>query len=230
MNLNVSAIVCVYNEQDTLPVVLNELIKSSYIDEIILVNDGSTDETGEVLNKYLFESKLKIIELPYNMGKGYAMSTGINEAKGDILVFIDADLENFNEKYIIQLIYPLLNGEADMVIGQPTENIFDKLFNPFKPMSGERAVFRKDIIHVVDKIMNTGFGVETVINLYYRANNKKVKFVYLWGLKHLIKLNKYSIDRAIYSYFQEALQISRAVIKNYLLILVIIKNTIGRIL
>jgi len=229
-NLSITVIVCAYNEQVTLPGILEELTNSYYIDEIIVINDGSTDNTGKVLENFLHEPKVKVIEFPYNRGKGYAMSVGIVEAHGDILVFVDADLVNFKERYIVQLIQPLLKEEADMVIGQPTESIFNKLFNPLKPLSGERAVLRKDIIHIVDKIMNTGYGVETIINLYYRANNKKIKIVHLWGLKHLIKFDKYSTNRAAYSYFHEALQISRHVIKNYFLILIIIRNMIGRIL
>lgn len=229
MSLNpVSAIVCAFNEARTLPQVVRELLAAEEISEVIVVDDGSVDRTLAALKELSMHPKIKIIKFPRNRGKGHAMAEGILKARNDILLFVDADLINFGKQYVPQLLTPLLNGAADMVIGHPTENDFDKRFNPFKALAGERAVFREDILPLTEKIKSSGYGVETIINLSYTARNKRVEYVYLWGLLHPVTFQKHSVPKAINNYLREAAQISKAAIENRGLFLGIIRETLAR--
>ncbi len=88
-----SVIVPAYNEETRLEPFLLQLIRfkkrNSFILEIIVVNDGSTDNTQQLLDKY--RKSIKIVSYSRNRGKGYAVKQGILAAKGDLIAFMDAD-------------------------------------------------------------------------------------------------------------------------------------------
>lgn len=108
----ISVIIPAYNEEKRIGKVLQRI--PEFVDEVIVVDDGSKDRTSEVAEK--FNAKVIVIKLKQNQGKGKAMSEGIKEASGDIIVFIDADGQHRPEE-IIKLVEPIVNGEADFVIG-----------------------------------------------------------------------------------------------------------------
>jgi len=107
----VTAIVCAYNEEDTISGVLKALILAREVDEIIVVNDGSNDGTYEVLDKFSGAERIRIIEFSENKGKGFAMAEGVFHAGTPVLIFVDADLFNFDPQYVSQLVSPLIRGE-----------------------------------------------------------------------------------------------------------------------
>lgn len=223
-NQNATAIMCAYNEMQTIGGILETLLKCNELKEIIVINDGSTDSTSKVLEKFIGLNKLRIIELPKNKGKGFAMAEGITIAKNNLLIFIDADLTNFKVEYIQQLIEPLLEEKANMVIGQPTENVIDYRLNPFISLAGERALYRNDVLPLVEQMRETRFGVETLINLHYKANNMKTLFISLWGLTHPIKIQKYSFEKSLREYLLAAKQITKTMTVNYMLVVLSIRN------
>lgn len=223
-NQNATAIVCAYNEEKTIGGILETLLKCAELKEIIVVNDGSNDSTSKILKKFSKYNKIKIIELQQNKGKGFAMAEGIANATNDLLVFVDADLENFNEEYINLLIQPLLEGKAKMVIGQPTQNLIDYRFNPFIPLAGERALFRDDVLTLIEQMRETRFGVETLVNLHYNANKMKILYVMLRGLVHPIKMQKYSFAKYVREYLLAAKQITKTMVVNYMLVVLTIRN------
>ena len=180
----VSAIICAYNEEKTIKDVIISVSKSRIIDEIIVVNDGSVDNTQKIIKELKKEIEIRDIHFEENKGKGFAMAAGVEQAKFDIMLFIDADLSNIVSEHVNQLINPLLNEEADMVLGQATETLINYSINPFKSFSGERALLKEDIIPVIEKMKTSRFGVETLLNLYYQSLGKTVKYVMLKNLEH----------------------------------------------
>ena len=168
------------------------------------------------------------IHLRKNKGKGYAMAVGVEQALSDIVLFIDADLSNLKNEHFCQLINPIFNNEADMVLGQATETLINYSINPFKSFTGERALLRKDIIPIIDKMKNSRFGVETLINLYYQAEGKKVKYVMLKSLEHPTKYDKTSSLKATKEFIYEGHDIASTVFKNYDLIAKSLKRIINK--
>jgi len=111
----VSVIIPAYNEQKTIGSVIEEttqIMEALGIPyEIIVIDDGSTDQTKEIAYRY----KATILSNGKNQGKGYALRKGFQHAQGDIIVTVDAD-GSHNPKEIPDLIDPLFNG-ADIVAG-----------------------------------------------------------------------------------------------------------------
>jgi len=117
-----SIIIPAYNEANTIHKILNKVLNVTLLNnikkEIIIVNDASTDNTAEAIEKYIEEKQTSIIRLynqEKNMGKGAALHKGISLATGDYLVIQDADLEYDPEEYNL-LIQPVLDGFADVVM------------------------------------------------------------------------------------------------------------------
>lgn len=118
--MKLSIIVPVYNEKKTVGEILRRLANfkiPGVKQEIIVVDDGSTDSTWSTINKQQTTiNKLKLLRHEKNLGKGAAVRTGIEHATGDYIIIQDADLE-YNPEYIKKLIIPIRKGIAQVVYG-----------------------------------------------------------------------------------------------------------------
>ena len=219
-----TAIICVYNEQDTVENVVISTSKEQFINEIVIVNDGSFDNSRNIIEKLKKEYNLNVIHFDKNKGKGCAMAVGVENSKHDIVIFIDADQTSIKPNYTSELILPLVNDECGMVLGYSTVNILTKDINPLKILTGERALFKKDILPIIGKIKESRFGVETLLYFYYISIEKSIKFIVLPELKHRDKYKKASFTEATSNYIGEGWEIISTAVKNYDLVLKSIQN------
>jgi glycosyltransferase involved in cell wall biosynthesis len=113
-----SIIVPVYNEARTVVEVLERLmaIDLPVAREIVVVNDGSTDDTRAVLDEVPARAELRIVHAPANAGKGSAIRTGFAHATGTIVAIQDADLE-LDPAQLADLVRPILSGQTQVVYG-----------------------------------------------------------------------------------------------------------------
>lgn len=227
----ISSIVCAYNEEDTVGDIVTALSVSHLIDEVIVVNDGSSDGTSQALEDFSFDPKVRVIELHENRGKGFAMACGASSAGGEILLFFDADIVGILEDdQIERLVSPPVSGKAEMVIGYLINNPLERFYNPFRFISGQRVVFRRDLIPIIDEMKKLRFGVEMVINLHFLREGREVIYLPIEDMIHITKMEKYPLHLAIKEFYKEGTEIAISIRLNYPMLVEHIKNRSRRIL
>ena len=219
-------IICTFNEEKTICDVVKACRLFNERCEIIVVDDGSRDNTEQLLQNLNKTIRFKYLKLDENRGKSYAMSIGIENAAHDILLFFDADSIGIRKEHFHDMLLPVLENKSDMVLGHTAANFINLRLTPFKAFTGERVLLKKDILPILDEIRNKRFGVETFINLYFKTHGKRISYVYLEGLKTLTKYKKTTVIKATRQYFSEGHEIASTIIDNYDLIFKIAKSSI----
>ena len=211
----VSVIIPAFNEEETVGSVVEVTKKLSYVDEVIVVDDGSKDKTVEEAEK----AGAIVISHETNQGKGSAIKTGVKNATGDILAFIDADISNLNTKKIDLMIKPILEGKAEItktkfsresgrvteLTAKPLLGFFFPELNLEQPLSGQFAGKRSALNKV--KFEND-YGVDVGIVLDADVHGISILEVDIGDIQHdmspLADLNKMAnevvrtiIDRAV---------------------------------
>jgi len=185
----ISIIIPNYNDADALPNVLDSLFDTiSKMDieyEILIINDGSTDQSENILKQ---DKRIKLINHPYNKGYGASLKTGIRNAKGEKIIVLDSDGQHSSE--YIRKLSELLN-EYDMIIGERTDKAFQietrKLGKKILKLiceylveqnipdfnSGYRAFDRKLMMELLN-IMPNGFSFSTTSTLAFIKEGYKI--------------------------------------------------------
>ncbi len=169
----VSVIIPAYNEENTVGRVVDVIRQVSCVDEIIVVDDGSSDNTAQEAE----EAGAIVISHEVNKGKGEALYTGYKNVECDIIAFIDADIHNLTSKKVESMIKPILDGKTDITktkfareSGRVTELTAKPLLNFFfpeisfeQPLSGQFAA-RKEILKKIKFEKDYGVDVGIVID------------------------------------------------------------------
>jgi LmbE family N-acetylglucosaminyl deacetylase len=191
--VSVSAIIPAYNEALTIGQVIAVLKRVPLINEIMVVNDGSVDDTGAIAH----QTGVRVINLNENRGKGSAMVAGARQAAGDWLVFLDADLEGLTPRHVYSLLEPALAGAADMTIG-----IFNdgrrstdlaQAISPY--ISGQRVISRQAFLEA--GVDNSRFEVEVILSRYAHGHHMRVQKVALPNMTHMMKEEKRGVTRGL---------------------------------
>lgn len=184
------AIIPAFNEEKTIGDVLQVLEKAALIKQIIVVSDGSTDNTVEVARNY----DVEVVDLEENRGKGGALKAGLENFEADVVLFLDADLIGLTVEHVNSLLKPVLEDGVDMTIG-----IFEKgriatdLAQKMAPqLSGQRAV-KFSLLKQISDIDVARFGVEVALNRFMESSGTKVQEVVLSDMSHVMKEEKLGV-------------------------------------
>jgi glycosyltransferase involved in cell wall biosynthesis len=206
------AIVPAFNEEKNVGGVLKVLLDSKIFNEVILVDDGSVDNTAEVGLRL----GVKVVKLEQNGGKGNAMRAGVLAADADIIAFFDADLLGLSQNHIKLLVEPMLAGDVAMCVGVRQRlwglpKIIAQI-DPLSAIGGERIVAKKLFLQLPQKFMQ-GFAVEVALNYYCLKNKLLVKYVVLPNLKIIIKERKWGLVKGFLNRLKMVWQIMKIRIK-----------------
>ena len=114
--MKISVVIPAYNETQTIRKILAHVQDTNLVDEILVVDDGSTDGTRDVLKELDGSGSIRVILHEKNQGKGAAVMTGVRQACGDVIIIQDADLE-YDPRDYPALLRPIEEGLADVVYG-----------------------------------------------------------------------------------------------------------------
>jgi len=182
-----------YNEEERISTVLAAIKQASLIDQIVVVNDGSTDRTYEVAAS---DPAVTAVSLTCNVGKGGAMCAGAAAANADVLLFLDADLIGLKPEQVDSIIRPVASGEADMAVGVfragRRSTTWAQILVPY--ISGQRAI-RKDIFLSIPDLRKVRSGVEVAITKYFKLMRMPVTTVVITGVTHAMKEEKIGLAR-----------------------------------
>jgi len=172
--MKVTAVFPTYNEGKTIGLVIRKAKQAKLVDEILVVDGYSTDNTVKEAKKAgakaVYQSKKQY------PGKGIAIKTARDEAKGDILVFFDSDVRNFKGDMLDKLVKPILDSNYDYTIanfvkrkGRVTELLVKPLMKKFfpevkfnNPLAGEFAL-KKQLLYDIE--VPDDWGIETSLTI-----------------------------------------------------------------
>jgi polyisoprenyl-phosphate glycosyltransferase len=188
----ISVIIPAFNEEKTIGQIVSLCKKSHLFQQIIVVDDGSTDKTSQIAQK----SGAQVIKLPKNQGKGQALAAGIQKSKGEIFLFLDADLLNLKTDHLFELAKPVLAGELDLNLGVIDHGLFLNWFmKDFSaPLAGVR-IFKKELWFLLPEKYKKGYLADAALVFFAKKAKFKVSSLILKGVGHLQKEKKYGFLR-----------------------------------
>jgi glycosyltransferase involved in cell wall biosynthesis len=182
----ISCIIAAYNEAPRIGAVLSPLQGHPLIDEVIVVDDGSTDKTRNIVKKF---PNVRLLINETNSGKSFSVSKGITAAKNEYLMMLDADLEGITPQNITDLATPIISNRADVTLSLRGNSlgIYKMLGMDF--YSGERVFSKKLLKNKMRTIAKLpGFALETVLNRIIISKKLRVQVAMIRSILRVISI------------------------------------------
>jgi len=191
----VSIIIPAYNEGRTIGGIVRAVIGHRDVREVIVVDDGSTDDTAFRAN----DAGARVIRIEENRGKANAMDMGVKEAVSDIVLFLDADVLGFTHEKISTIIDPVISKRLEMHVGiiDRPKLVSKKVFYVLPVLSGLRAL-TKSLWYKVPREHRDGFKIELALNHAARKWGKGTGYELIGGLEHVIKEKKHGLLKGLW--------------------------------
>ena len=183
----VSAIVPAHDESRTIEGVVAPLVCHPLVDEVIVVDDGSTDDTAA----RAAGAGATVLSMPENGGKAAAMSRGVAVARNRIVFFCDADVIGLTADMITSIVTPVTSGEYDMFVGIRGRKTYwtNRLLHFTPVLGGERALV-KSLWEHVPRSYKKNFQIEIALNFFAKHFGHRMGITVVPGVSQVIKEKK----------------------------------------
>ena len=180
----ISVIIPAYNEAVTIGPIIRAARQSPLVGEVIVVDDGSDDETANVAAR----SGASVVRNSANTGKAAAMDRGVARARYDVLCFLDADILSFTPRMLERIVLPVLRGTCGMFVGIRGRKLYflNRFLHFFPIVGGERAL-RREIWQLVPDAHKKKFQIEVALNYFCKKHGKRMGFAVIPRLSQVIK-------------------------------------------
>ncbi len=206
MKKKISVIIAAYNEEPRIAKVLKVVEHHSLIDEVIVVNDGSADKTSEVVKKF----DVTLIENEHNMGKTLSVKRGIETAKNELIMLLDADLNGLTAKTLEKLARPVLDGKVEWTLSLRGNSYGWMRLIKMDWVSGERVIPKKLLEDpLIWSRADISYGLETLMNKSFMNQDAAFCSVYLPELTITNKAEKIGFWKGWLGEFKMIGQISK---------------------
>jgi len=208
---HVVAVIPAYNEGETIFEVVRAVLLSPLVNEVIVVSDGSTDNTVEVARL----AGARVVEIMPNKGKGEALAQGVAVSGATHLFFCDADLLGLTEAHVSDLIRPVLSGACGMHIGLRDRGAFSNACTHILPyVSGER-VLKRELFDLLSPELTHGYMVEVSLNRAAKIQQTTIRASLMPGVHIRKKMEKVGFWQGFWGYVRMWRQVFRAYIRSF---------------
>jgi glycosyltransferase involved in cell wall biosynthesis len=208
----IAVIIPAFNESARIVNVLNAVKGASNVHEIVVVDDGSADNTSAVASAV---EGIKVVTLAKNVGKGGAMWAGVASTTAEIILFVDADLAGLRPEHVDQIVLPMLRNECDMCVGifrgGKIGSNAAMAVTPF--LSGQRAL-KRELFVSIPFIAELRYGVEVAITDGVRKKKARVKRVVLRGVSNCYKEQKLGLVKGLQARSKMYREIREAMVRS----------------
>lgn len=209
----ISCIIPAYNEGRRIAGVLEIAATHDLIDEVIVVDDGSVDNTKEVIEGFARTyKKIGVIIHERNQGKSAALHNALNRATGEFVFFLDADLVGLTAKNITDLADPIITDSADVSLSLRRNSPCLWHMIGLDYISGERILPKKVFAGQMDNILSLKpFGFEVFLNRLIIKNRFRIKVIVWPNVDSPYKVAKNGLWKGIKGDFFMMLDIFRTI-------------------
>ena len=204
-----TCIIPAFNEEKQIANVLDAVLdlKQTLPLEIIVVDDGSTDQTATLLKNY---KNIHVITNRPNLGKSYSIANALEVSKGDYILLLDADLIGLTANDIRNLLLPIQNNTAEVTMSVRRNSFMHMRIMNLDFVTGERVFPRKLVADKIDEIKKLPrFGLEVFLNNLIIEHRCVVKTVYWKTVAH----TKKNIKRGFFSSIVADVKMARDILQ-----------------
>ena len=187
-NTGVTAVVAAFNEASRIGRMLEILTTFEGFREVVVVDDGSTDDTAEAASEF----PVTVLEVTPNQGKGHAMDVGVAHASTDVIFFADADIVGLTHDMIEETISPVVDGSCEMFILMRNRKIYLlHRIMAFVPLLGGERALTKHLWDILPARYKDRFRIEAGLNFYAVHYGSGLKFRVFKGISQTTKEAKF---------------------------------------
>jgi glycosyltransferase involved in cell wall biosynthesis len=191
----VGVVIPAWNEEHDIHLVLDSVGPVEWLARIVVVDDGSSDNTLRVSQDCAKNYPRMVVEhLPDNQGKGAAMLAGMRALPQEVetVIFLDADLIGLTERHLTRLYSPVRDLQCEMSVAIFKDGYWRTDWSQrFAPnLNGQRCLPRQAAENALSPLAESGYGVEIGLTLYARRNKWRIQYVGWEGMTHDMKEHK----------------------------------------